>query len=120
MIEFDKYFLTECNIFLHHVDYDHLSMGGEPKLTITDQIGAYDVAEDKVRIEISRSVNAAPGQLFSLRVVFGVLLTKNPLVMELDQSVHQNLHFRYCRQIRRPELVGFYCILHTFLPIPEE
>lgn len=87
MIEFDKYFLTECNIFLHHVDYDHLSMGGEPKLTITDQIGAYDVAEDKVRIEISRSVNAAPGQLFSLRVVFGVLLTKNPLVMgELDWS----------------------------------
>ena len=86
-MEFDKYFLSNCNVFLHHAEYDTLSLGGEPKLTVTDSINAYDVSDENVRIEISRSVSAAPGQLFSLKVVFGVLLTKNPLVIgELDWS----------------------------------
>ena len=64
-----------------------LTLEGEPKLTITDSVTAYDLDEEKVRIEISRSVSAANSKLFTLRAVFGVLLRKNPLVMdELDWS----------------------------------
>ena len=86
-MDFDKYFLTECNVFLHHLEYDMLSLDGEPKLTVTDSASAYDVSDDKVRVEISRTVSAALGKLFTIRAVFGILLKKNPLVMnEIDWS----------------------------------
>lgn len=100
MIDFDKYFLTECNVFLFHAEYDMLSMGGEPKLTITDSVQAYDLGDNKVRIEVSRGVQAAPGKLFSMRVVFGVLLTKNPLVAnELDWStINVAEEFKRCKK----------------------
>ena len=86
-MEFDRYFLTECNIYLHHLEYDMLSFGGEPKFTVTDGIAAYDLDEEKVRIEISRSVSAANNKLFYVKAVFGVVLRKNPLVIgEIDWS----------------------------------
>lgn len=80
MIDFDRYFLKDCQIFLSHVDYDFLSppVQGENKLLIKDSVNSYDLDDDKVKIEIARSLDFGTGKLFSLTVVFGVMLTKNP------------------------------------------
>lgn len=80
MIDFDRYFLKDCQIFLSHVDYDFLSppVQGENKLLIKDSVSSYDLDDDKVKIEIARSLDFGTGKLFSLTVVFGVMLTKNP------------------------------------------
>lgn len=89
MFDFDRYFLKECQIFLSHLEYDFLSQPkqGENKLTIRDSVSAYDMAEDKVKIEISRSLDFGMGGVFDLRVVFGITLTKNPFsVNEIDWS----------------------------------
>ena len=86
-MEFDKYFLTECNVYLHHLEYDMLTLGGEPKLMVTDSVASYDLDEEKVRIEIARSVSAANNKLFYIKAVYGIILTKNPLVInEMDWS----------------------------------
>lgn len=80
MIDFDRYFLKECQIFLAHVDYDFLTLPtpGENKLTVKDRVSAYNMDDDKVKIEVARSLDFGAGKLFSLTVVFGVMLTKNP------------------------------------------
>lgn len=80
MIDFDRYFLKDCQIFLSHVDYDFLSppVQSENKLLIKDSVNSYDLDDDKVKIEIARSLDFGTGKLFSLTVVFGVMLTKNP------------------------------------------
>lgn len=80
MFDFDRYFLKECQLFLAHIDYDFLSLPtqSENKLTVKDSVSAYNLADDKVRLEISRSLDFGAGKLFSLNVVFGVILTKNP------------------------------------------
>lgn len=89
MFDFDRYFLKECQIFLYHIDYDFLTQPkqGENKLTIRDSVASYNMAEDKVKIELSRSLDFGTGNIFSLKVVFGVMLTKNPFSMnEIDWS----------------------------------
>lgn len=80
MFDFDRYFLKECQIYLSHVEYNFLSQPkqGENKLTIRDAMSSYDLAEDKVKIEISRALDFGMGGVFDLRVVFGITLTKNP------------------------------------------
>lgn len=80
MLDFDRYFLKECQIFLSNVDYDFLSFPapGETKLTIKDSVASYNMADEKVKIEITRSLDFGIGKVFSLSVTFGVLLTKNP------------------------------------------
>lgn len=89
MIDFDRYFLKDCQIFLSHVDYDFLSppVQGENKLLIKDSVNSYNLDDDKVKIEIARSLDFGTGKLFSLTVVFGVMLTKNPFSKnEIDWS----------------------------------
>lgn len=80
MLDFDRYFLKDCQIFLAHVDYDFLSLPiqGENKLLVKDSVTSYNLDDDKVKIEIARSLDFGTGKLFSLNVVFGVMLTKNP------------------------------------------
>ena len=48
------------------------------KLSIKDTIGVYNLEDGKVKIEITRSLDFGAGKLFSLTVVFGILLRKNP------------------------------------------
>lgn len=80
MLDFDRYFLKESQVFLSHIDYDFLSFPQQVdnKLSIKDTIGVYNLEDGKVKIEITRSLDFGTGKLFSLTVVFGILLRKNP------------------------------------------
>ncbi len=80
MLDFDRYFLKESQVFLSHIDYDFLSFPQQVdnKLSIKDTIGVYNLEDGKVKIEITRSLDFGAGKLFSLTVVFGILLRKNP------------------------------------------
>ena len=80
MLDFDRYFLKESQVFLSHIDYDFLSFPQQVdnKLSIKDTIGVYNLEDGKVKIEITRSLDLGAGKLFSLTVVFGILLRKNP------------------------------------------
>lgn len=88
MFDFDRYFLKECQIFLSHIDYDVLTLGnGGGKINVTDNIQAYPKDDSHVKIEISRSLSFPNNELFAVTVIFGVLLTKNPLSKdEVDWS----------------------------------
>ncbi len=89
MFDFDRYFLKECQIYLSHVDYDFLSQPniGENKLTIRDSVASYNVSDEKVKIEFSRSLDFGTAKVFNLRVVYAVILTKNPFsIQEVDWS----------------------------------
>src|SRR5574344_1495114 len=80
MLDFDRYFLKESQVFLSHIDYDFLSFPQQVdnKLSIKDTIGVYNLEDGKVKIEITRSLDFGAGKLFSLTVVFGILLRKKP------------------------------------------
>ncbi len=88
MFDFDRYFLKECQIFLSHIDYDVLALGsGNGKINVTDNIQAYPKDDSHVKIELSRSLSFPEGGLFSVSVIYGVMLTKNPLSKdEIDWS----------------------------------
>lgn len=88
MFDFDRYFLKECQVFLSHIEYDVLTLGnGNNKINVTDNIQAYPKDDSHVKIEISRSLSFPDGGLFSLQVIYGILLTKNPLSKdEIDWS----------------------------------
>lgn len=80
MLDFDRYFLKESQVFLSHIDYDFLSFPQQVdnKLSIKDTVGVYTLEDGKVKIEITRSLDFGAGKLFSLTVVYGILLRKNP------------------------------------------
>ena len=81
MIDFNRYFLHEHQIFLDNVNYEMLrieKMQGEMKLNCKDTIVAQLIEKQGVKVTFNRTLNFEPEGMFFLSVTFGVMLKFNP------------------------------------------
>lgn len=80
MLDFNRYFLPERQIFLDNVQYETLETQNpteKRKLNCKDTILAQH-SDKWVKINFNRTLSFAPEGVFRLSVTFGVLMPMNP------------------------------------------
>ena len=92
MIDFNRYFLHEQQIFLDNINYEVLKLEkaqGEMKLNCKDTIVAQLRDKQGVKITFNRALTFDPEGMFFLSVTFGVFLKFNPVYY--DEIMWKNI-----------------------------
>ena len=82
MIDFNRYFLHDHQIFLDNINYETVKAGvAEPgvKLNCKDTIVAQLNEKTGIKITFNRTLSFEPERLFFLSVTFGVTMRFNPV-----------------------------------------
>lgn len=80
MLDFNRYFLPEHQIFLDNINYETLKLetaGREMKLNCKDTIVAQYIENVGAKVTFNRTLNFEPEGMFFLSVTFGALLHFN-------------------------------------------
>ena len=92
MIDFNRYFLHEQQIFLDNINYEVIKlekMTAEVKLNCKDTIVAQLKEKVGVKVTFNRTLSFDPEGMFFLSVTFGVMMRFNPVYA--DEIVWKNV-----------------------------
>lgn len=92
MIDFNRYFLHEQQIFLDNINYEVMKLEKTPqdvKLNCKDTIVAQLIDKKGVKVTFNRTLSFDPEGMFFLSVTFGVMLHFNPVYY--DEIMWKNI-----------------------------
>ena len=92
MIDFNRYFLHEHQIFLDNVNYEVIKLEKarpEVKLNCKDTIVAQLMDKVGVKVTFNRTLSFDPEGMFFLSVTFGVMMRFNPVYY--DEIMWKNI-----------------------------
>lgn len=88
MIDFNRYFLHDNQIFLDNLNYEMIKLEkaqGDVRLNCKDTIVAQLAEKVGVKVTFNRTLTFDPEGMFNLSVTFGVMMRFNPVyVSEID------------------------------------
>ena len=92
MIDFNRYFLHDHQIFLDNVNYEVIKLekaSPEIKLNCKDTIVAQLIDKAGVKVTFNRTLSFDPEGMFFLSVTFGVMMRFNPVYY--DEIMWKNI-----------------------------
>ncbi len=92
MIDFNRYFLHEHQIFLDNVNYELIKLDkarGDIKLNCKDTIVAQLIEDVGVKVTFNRTLSFDPEGMFFLSVTFGVMMHFNKVYY--DEIMWKNI-----------------------------